>query len=124
MKNIRHFFAAGLAALAVTLLCVPGCAVTGTGASQSAALSPEKQISVGIAAVKGVRVLGDQLLVAKKITASQAQEVQDKADVARQSLDLARTLLATDTSTAVAKLNAAQVILAQLNDYLIARGSP
>lgn len=123
MKSIRHFFTAGLAAIAVTLLAVPGCAVTGLpGASQSATLSPEKQISVAIAAVKGVRAVADQLLVTKKITATQAQDVQDKADIARKSLDVARSLIGTDTSTAVAKLNAATLILAELNEFLIAKG--
>jgi len=123
MKSIRHFLTAGLAAIAVTLLAVPGCAITGLpGSSQSAILSPEKQISVAIAAVKGVRAVADQLLVTKKITATQAQEVQDKADIARKSLDVARSLIGTDTSTAVAKLNAATLILAELNEFLIAKG--
>lgn len=124
MKSLRHFFTAGLAALAVTLLAVPGCALTGLpGTSQSATLSPEKQISVGIAAVKGVRVLADQLLVQKKISAAQAQDVQGKADIARQALDLARVMLATDATSAVAKLNAATLILSELNEFLIAKGA-
>jgi hypothetical protein len=123
MKHLRHFFTAGLAALAVSLLAVPGCAMTGMpGTSQSAALSPVKQISVGIAAVKGVRVLADQLLVTKKITAAQAQNVQERADIARASLDIARSLIGTDTSSAVAKLNAATLILAELNEFLISKG--
>lgn len=124
--SFKNLMGTAIALMAVALLALSACSTSPPGTSTEAiqAANAKVQISVGIAAVKGVRVLGDQLLLAKKITPDVAQSVQDKADVARQTLVMARSLLTTDTSTALAKLNAAQLILADLNELLTSKGMP
>lgn len=118
-----------LAAAAAALISVaPGCASPPAGATtQEQVMAQTRQaVVVGIAAVKGVRTVGDQLLLSKQINATQAQDIQDKCNQARVLLDAARALLksgtAVDLSTAQGKLNVAQMLLTAASDFLAQHG--
>ena len=117
------------AAAAALIIAAPGCTTTpaAPGTVQLDAAGQAKvAISVAISAVKAVRTVGDQLLLAKTINAAEAQRIQDQCNQARALLVTARGLLATgstvDLSTAQGKLLAAQALLASANEFFATKG--
>ena len=73
--------------------------------------------------VTGIRATATDLLRAKSITADDAQNVQDQADVARKGIDVARTVYKTDPAGADARLTATITVLQALQTYLRTRGA-
>lgn len=82
-----------------------------------------ERLAVGYATVTTVRQSATTLLVAKKITAADGQNVLDQTDNARAGLDVARTLSKIDLKAADAKLTAIRTILTGLQTYLASRGA-
>ena len=99
--------------LLLLLLCA--CATTPRTVNES--------LAVGYSTLAAVRTVAANGLNAKILSVADAKQVQLLADEARTGLDAARALnLSGDTSTAIAKLNFANGILVQLQQYLTARG--
>jgi NADH:ubiquinone oxidoreductase subunit 4 (subunit M) len=77
-----------------------------------------ERAAVAYGTVTTVRETTASLLVAKKITASDAQNVQNQANTAREGIDLARSVVATNPGDADTKLTAAITVLSALQTYL------
>jgi hypothetical protein len=76
------------------------------------------RLATGYSAVTGVRQTTTTLLRAEKVSAADAQNVQDTADKARVGLDIARDVHATTPDLAEDKLKSATTILQSLRKYL------
>jgi len=83
-----------------------------------------QKLAVGYGSVVQVRETAKVLLEAKKISVSDAQHVQQTADVARAGLDTALALKAADPNAAMNKLDATRVAIQALLTYLATKGSP
>lgn len=117
MLKLRSMLASGLLAFALsaTLAGCPGFAP-----------KPEtfnERMAAGIGSVTFVRETATTLLAADKVTANDAQNIQDQATNARSALDIAEELKAIDFSAADAKLRATQLVLRSLRSYLVCRES-
>ena len=106
----------------IVLTLVLGCAQLGLPQAQTF----DQKLAVGYATVTAIRTSATTLLAAKKITADDAQHVQDQANNARAGLDIARATAVTDPAAANAKLTAVRTALTALNAYLISKqgGTP
>lgn len=100
-----------------TFVAIPGCASVGLPTPTTF----NQNMAVAITAVTTVRTTAQALLQAKKISADDAQNVQDGANSARTGLDIARTLSKVDMTAATNKLAAASTALSALNTYLATR---
>lgn len=80
-----------------------------------------EKMAWSIASVTFVRETATSFLAADKITADEAQTLQDRANNARTVLDAAERLLAIDFSGATAKLEVTRLLLQSLRDYLVCR---
>lgn len=100
------------------LLTFYGCAQIG--------IQPQtfnEKLAVAVTSVTAIRASATALVQAKKITADDGQNVQNQADTARQGLDLARTINATNPQGAADKLGAASAVLTALQGYLASKGA-
>jgi len=99
--------------LLLLALLLVGCEALG--------LKPEtfnQRLAVGYGTVTTIRQTATTLLQAKKISADDAQNVQNQADNARAGLDIARTIGKTDEKAADAKLASVTTALRALQTYL------
>lgn len=80
-----------------------------------------ERLATGYVTVTTVRQTTTSLLVARKISADDAQNVQNQANLAREGLDLAQKLNETIPMAAEDKLSATLVILQSLESYLAAK---
>lgn len=96
------------------LAATPGCSTLGVPTPQTT----QERTVVVMAAVAGVREAALALLTAKKITAGDAQNVQQQADNIRAGVVIAQSLLASDPSAADAKLQQTRAMLIALQAYL------
>lgn len=103
------------ASLVLTLLV--GCTALGVPTAQS---FNEKMI-VGYSTVTAVRTTATQLLVIKKISASDGENVLVATDAAKVGLDTAREIAKTDQTAAESKLNSIRTVLTALSTYLASR---
>jgi hypothetical protein len=103
--------------LAAVIVFLSACASMGVPSPQNFG----EQLAVGISTVTEVRNSAGTLLVAKKISADDAQNVQTQADNARAALDVARSMRATDPGGAQTKLTTTITILQGLKAYLATR---
>ena len=101
--------------LVLLLTLAAACAQLGLPTPQTFS----ERLAVGYVAVTAIRDSATKLLVAKKISADDAQNVQNQADNARAGLDIARKLA--DVDAANAKLASVQAALVGLQSYLAAR---
>ena len=83
-----------------------------------------QKLLVAYSTVTEVRVQTTNLLTGKKITPDDAQNVQKQADTAREALDVARSLKATNPTAADAKLDATRTVLVALQTYLASKATP
>lgn len=111
MKHIRLF----IAALAFGILA--GCAALGSATPDTF----NQKLAVSVASVTEVRHTATTLFQAGKITATDAQNVQAQADVAREGLNIARGMSGTDLSSASTRLEVANTALKALQAYLITK---
>jgi hypothetical protein len=111
----------GLILLMVVALLVQGCAQSG------GLLTPQtanERIAAAQAGVTQARVTATQLLQAKKISSDDAANVLKQTDAAREGIDVARTLSATDPAGASSRLQTTLAILTALQTYLASRQGP
>jgi hypothetical protein len=104
--------------LAVALLI--GCTTMGMPKPKTF----DDNVAVSLISVTQVRKATGVLLAAGKITAADAQNVQNQADVAREGINVARAISATDPTAAQTKLTAAITVLQALDAYLASKGTP
>lgn len=102
----------GMFVLAIGMLLV-GCATKPQTFNQ--------RMLVAYNTVTEVRTQTTVALAAKKISADDAQNIQDQANTARKGLDVARTLRATQPASAEDRLEATRAVLLALQAYLIAQ---
>lgn len=100
--------------LAIAIMLLSACAQLGIPKPETF----NERLAVGYSTVTAVRQTATTLLQAKKISADDAQNVQNQADNARAGLDIARTISKTDLKAADAKLNAVHTALTALQSYL------
>ena len=103
--------------LVILLSIAASCAQLGMPTPQTF----NEKLAAGYAAVTSARETATTLLVAKKITADDAQNVQNQADNARAGLDIAKKLSALDPDAANAKLTAVSTALIALQSYLASK---
>lgn len=107
--------------LMAALLMLDGCAQSG------GVLTPQttnERIAAAQAGVTQARQTATQLLQAKKISSDDAANVLKQTDAAREGIDVARALTATDPAGASSRLQATLAILTALQSYLTARQGP
>lgn len=93
------------------LLLAVGCATLGLPTPQSF----NERLLAAYTGVTAVRDGGDKLIVARKISSADAENVQKQADNVRQGLDLAASMK--DPVLAANKLNTTVAILTALQTY-------
>lgn len=111
MKTIRNLFAA------FALAILAGCAGLGVPSPET----PAERIAVTVVSVTAVRQSAHTLLVARKITPDDAENVQRQADNVIAGAQIARAMLAVDPAAADAKLQQTRQVLLALQAYLAAR---
>lgn len=114
-----------IALFAIILLALPTVAVVGLTACATLGVPTPKtfnqKFAVGISTVTSARTTALTLLTATKITADDAANVNKQADVAREGLELARTIHAALPAQGDAKLAAVTLGLNALTGYLCSR---
>jgi hypothetical protein len=103
---------------------LPGCA-QGTNGMGSVLLPQtfNERIAAGYVLVTTARATATTLLNAGKLTADDGANVLQVTDVARDGLNVARALSATDLTSAEAKLAATNTALVALQQYLATRSA-
>ena len=103
---------------AVLCLCLQallsGCAAIWVSTPQTF----DERLADGIAAVSAVRTTTTALFREGQISAEDAQQVQSRADNAREGLDVAKGLHATDPDAGNVRLTAVGAALQDLQTYL------
>lgn len=113
--NPRESFVALLLIVVMTLML---------GMQQGCASAPpidtfNKKMAVTVASNTAVRDTATTLLVAKKISVPDAQNVLAQTDLLRDGLNVARGMSSTDLASAEGRLEAASAAIKGLQDYLI-----
>ena len=112
MRTVQSY-----AVMFVLMVIMQGCAQLGVPSPESF----NQKAAVAIATVTAVRTTATNLLVAKKISPEDAQQVQSGADNARAGVEIARILSKSNMAAADNKLQSVTVALNALNAYLAAR---
>lgn len=99
-----------LAAISVLV----GCATFGLPTPESF----EERLASGYVTVTGVRNLAGTLLEAGKITAADARNIQNSADVGRQGLEVSELVYETNPDEGKTRLDATLIGINALMDYL------
>jgi len=82
-----------------------------------------ERLAVGYTSVTAVRLAATDLLLAKKISVDDAQNVLEQSDNARAGLDIARTLNTVDPEAADRRLQSILTGLKALQAYLNSAGA-
>jgi len=115
---MKHFrFSLQLAFFAVVTAIVVGCAALGAPTPDTF----NQKLAVSVASVTEVRNTAITLLRTEKISAADAQNIQAQADVAREGLNVARGMSATDLNSASTRLEVASAALRALQAYLVTK---
>lgn len=77
-----------------------------------------ERLAAATGTVTEVRNAADTLLIAKKISSDDAQNIQNQADNVRQGLNIARSMSKTDLSAANTKLTTTLTVLTALQAYI------
>lgn len=112
-RKLASFLVLSLTLLS-TLAVLSACSALGVPTPQTT----EERIVVTMSTVTGVREASLALLTAKKITAADAQNIQQQADNVRAGTVIAQAMLATDPTAADAKLQQTRAMLIALQAYL------
>lgn len=81
-----------------------------------------EKAAAAITTVTSVRNTAGNLLISRKISADDAQNVQDQADNARAGIEIAIQIHATDPGTAENRLTAVLTGLNAISEYLVTKG--
>jgi hypothetical protein len=103
--------------LLAAVFALAGCAQLGVPTPQTT----NERIAAAQASVTQVRQSATQLLEAKRISSADAANVLKQTDAAREGVDVARAIAATDPAGASSKLQAATAVLTALQSYLASR---
>ena len=112
MKPARSFHAFLTATMVVMALALSACA------SVPQPKTFNERLAYGYTTVTTIRQIGTNLVTAGKISANDAQNVQDQANNARVGLDIAKTL---SGQAAEDKLTVTLTLLQGLQSYLLAK---
>lgn len=112
MKHVLSRFIAGC-----VLVIITGCAQLGIATPETLS----QRIAVTVATVTTVRQTATTLLVAKKISADDAQNIQSQADNVVAGAVIARNLAPVDPAAADAKLQQTRAVLLALQSYLASK---
>lgn len=104
-----------LAALALAFLAA--CGSLGLATPET----PAQRIAATVVSVTAVRQSAQTMLVAKKITPDDAENIQRQADNVIAGAQVARSMLGVDPAAADAKLQQTRQVLLALQAYLAAR---
>lgn len=107
-----------MCSLAAVILVLSACSSMGLVSPQTF----NEKVAVAYASVTQVRSAATTLVVSKKITKADAQNVQTQADAARAGIDVARTLHKTDIAAGATKLTTVLQSLEALQAYLQSKG--
>ena len=116
---MKKFFSLHLLFAFALVLAVSGCAQMGLATPQTF----DDRLGVAYGTVTAVRDAATTLVNADKITAADAQNVQDQANNARTGLDLAKSFRTTNPDLAQTKMATAIQVLAALQSYLTSRST-
>lgn len=103
---------------AIVLTLLTACASLGVPAPQT---FNEKE-AAAVSSVTAIRTTAASLLTANKITAPDAQNIQRQADNAREAIEVASAIHATDSGAADNRLTAIITGLNAISGYLATRG--
>ena len=81
-----------------------------------------EQLAYGYSAVTSIRLSTTQALQAHSITVADAKYILNLTDKIRVLLDSSKVIGSTDTTTALQKLQLANGMLLQLQQYLVTKG--
>lgn len=120
MERFVRWFLIAIAAQVVglALFSIAGCGAIGVPSPQTF----NERAAASISTVTEVRQVATTLLQANRITVDDADNIQKQADVARNGIELARTLHASNPAAGENKLNAVVAVLATLRGYLTSKG--
>lgn len=104
---------------AVLLVALTACGTLGLETPKTF----NERLAAGYTTVTAARDTAATLLTSGKITAADAQQVQNQCDNARSGLDIARSIHASDPPAGDAKLTAILAGLTALQAYLQTRGT-
>jgi hypothetical protein len=107
---------AAMMLMACMLAFLAACASIGAPTPQTF----NERLAAGYTTVTGVRQAATVLLTSQRITAADAQNVQNQADTARAGLDVAKSMSGTNLPAADTKLTATLTVLQALQAYLVA----
>lgn len=99
------------------LILLAGCASLGLPTPTTF----NERLAAAYSTVEGVRSEADALLLAKRITPDDAQNIQNQATSARSALDVASLAFIRDPAAADTKLTATITALTALQGYLATR---
>jgi len=115
MNKLFRIVAAALAAVALV-----ACTSLGSPAPQTL----NERIAVTITAVTAVRQSTTTLVAAGKLSAQDAENIQQQADNVRTGATIARSLAGVDPTAADAKLQQTRAVLLALQSYLASKEKP
>jgi ABC-type Fe3+-hydroxamate transport system substrate-binding protein len=113
MKQLRYAY------LFALVLALQACASMGIPTP----VTFNERAAAATVTVTGIRSATLDLLKTKRISAGDAQNAQDQADVARKGIDVARAVYKTDPAGADARLTATITALQAIQTYLRTRGA-
>lgn len=108
--------------LVAALLAFVLVACTSLGAPAPQTLN--ERIAVTVTAVTAVRQSATSLLVAKKLSVQDAENIQQQADNVVAGAQIARTIAGVDPAAADAKLQQTRAVLLALQAYLASKEAP
>lgn len=112
-----HWQALCLMIMLAVVFTASGCAQLGIAPADTF----NKQLAVSVAINTEIRGTATTLLQLGKISRADAENVLAQTDVAREGLNVARSLSGTDLTSATGRLEATTAALRALQAYLIAK---
>lgn len=113
----RFFDARGFVAAFLLMITISACSTFGVPTPETF----NQNLAVSVAANTSVRETATTLLQAGKISAADAENVLKQTDVAREGLNVARSLSGTDLASAQGRLEAVSAALKAMQAYLAAK---
>lgn len=106
------------------LFCAAAMVLFTTACAQLGAPTPQtfnERLAAGYGTVTQVRSTATALLTARAISIEDAANVLRTTDTAREGLELARSIAATDAAGATTRLQASVAVLTALQQYLLSK---
>jgi len=102
-----------------SMLALTSCAQLGLPTANTF----QERLTAGYALNAEVRQSAATLVLAKKLTPDDAQNILDQTNTARAGLDVARNIGRSDPKAGEAKLTAVRTVLIALQSYLASKGN-